>query len=209
MHYSRQDIYSLDKISRLNLINSITGVKPANLVGTISQSGQENLAIFSSVVHMGSNPALIGMMTRPVDEVPRDTYANIKETGFYTINHIHSSHVTNAHYTSVKFDSSVSEFEKCGFNVAYKNGFKAPFVSECKCQFGLELKEMIPIKLNGTILVIGEVQEIFVDESALATDLQIDLQELDTVGISGLNRYYSLKFEKELPYARLNDLPKF
>ena len=209
MHYSREDIVQLDKISRLNLINSITGIKPANLIGTKSTSGQENLAIFSSVVHLGSNPALIGMMTRPVDIVPRDTYSNIKETGVYTINHVHSSQISKAHYTSAKFDRSVSEFQACGFNSEYINEFSAPFVSESKCKFALELREMIPIQLNGTILVIGEIRDIYINDDVLSDDLQVDLAQLDTVGISGLNRYYSLQFEKELPYARVEDLPKF
>ena len=55
----------MDKISRLNLINSITGVKPSNLIGTKSKDGFSNLAIFSSVVHLGSKPPLIGFITRP------------------------------------------------------------------------------------------------------------------------------------------------
>ena len=54
------DIKSMSKIFRLNLINSITGIKPANLIGTKSKDNLENLAIFSSVVHLGSNHALLG-----------------------------------------------------------------------------------------------------------------------------------------------------
>ena len=54
MHYNEQDILNLDRMPRVNLISAITGVKPANLVGTISSDGIHNLAIFSSVVHMGS-----------------------------------------------------------------------------------------------------------------------------------------------------------
>ena len=43
MHFSKQDILT-SKINRLNLINSITGIKPANLIGTISKDGHTNLA---------------------------------------------------------------------------------------------------------------------------------------------------------------------
>ena len=50
MILSRNDINNLDKISRLNLINSITGYKPANLIGTKSLSGDTNLAIFSGKI---------------------------------------------------------------------------------------------------------------------------------------------------------------
>ena len=70
---------SLGKIPRLNLINSCMGYKSANLIGTISKDGRPNLAVFSSITHLGSDPALIGFILRPTT-VPRHTYSNIKET---------------------------------------------------------------------------------------------------------------------------------
>ena len=54
----------LDRKYRLNLINSITGIKPANLVGSRSADGFDNVAIFSSLVHLGSNPAQLGLVMR-------------------------------------------------------------------------------------------------------------------------------------------------
>ena len=65
MLVTKHDIKNLDRVYRLNLINSITGVKPGNLIGTESKEGIKNLAIFSSVVHLGSNPAQIGIVIRP------------------------------------------------------------------------------------------------------------------------------------------------
>ena len=46
-----KEIKKLEKVYRLNLINSITGIKPANLIGTRSNKGIDNVAIFSSIVH--------------------------------------------------------------------------------------------------------------------------------------------------------------
>jgi hypothetical protein len=116
MQYSSQDIQALDRIQRLNLINSITGIKPANLIGTRSAGGQENLAIISSVVHMGSDPALVGFFSRPSTEVPRHTLLNLQETGVYTINHLPHSMTEAGHWTSAKFEREESEFEFCGFS---------------------------------------------------------------------------------------------
>ena len=62
MHLTREDIQNTERIKRFNIINSITGIKPANLIGTISADGKTNLAIFSSDIHLGSNPALIGFI---------------------------------------------------------------------------------------------------------------------------------------------------
>jgi hypothetical protein len=38
MYLSKQDIQSMQKVERLNLINSLSGVKPANLIGTKDQN---------------------------------------------------------------------------------------------------------------------------------------------------------------------------
>ena len=124
MHYTEQDISELDRIKRLNLINSISGIKPANLIGTISSEGHTNLAIFSSVVHLGSNPALLGFMLRPHIEVRRHTYDNILYNGEYTINHVTRPMMKKAHYTSAKFDRSISEFEACHLTEEYLFDFK-------------------------------------------------------------------------------------
>ena len=62
-------IQDMDRVKRLNLINSITGISPANLIGTISNDSIENLSIFSSVIHIGSNPPLIGFILRPTKKI--------------------------------------------------------------------------------------------------------------------------------------------
>lgn len=209
MQWTKSQIKSLDKLNRINLINSITGIKPANLIGTQSVRGNDNLAIISSVVHMGSNPALIGFFTRPTDEVRRDSYNNIKATGFYTINHVPSTMLQNAHYTSAKFDEQVSEFDQCGFTPELINDFGAPFVKESPIKIGMRWLGEQPIEQNNTLLMIGEVEVIEVSDLALEDDNHINLEKSISAGVSGLNSYYSLKKEAQFPYARLKELPKF
>ena len=60
MHFDEEQIENLDKIFRINLINSCSGYKSANLIGSISDNGVKNLAVFSSITHLGSNPPLLG-----------------------------------------------------------------------------------------------------------------------------------------------------
>lgn len=207
MHLTNQQIKELDRIYRLNLINSITGIKPANLIGTRSTDGVANVAIFSSVVHLGSNPALIGMVFRPQAEAKRDTYRNILETEHYTINHVPIGKTENAHFTSAKFEAKESEFEKCGFKEEYLDGFSAPFVKESRIKLGMKLQQMIPIEVNGTILAIGSVKHLFVPDDVLSENGFIDLGKAESAGISGVNSYYKLEKVADYPYAKANELP--
>lgn len=209
MMLSAGAIQNLDRKFRLNLINSITGVKPANMIGTISSEGEANLAIISSVVHLGSDPALVGFVTRPTEEVPRHTYHNILDTSYFTINHVNAEYIKNAHYTSTKFPREISEFEKCGFNEEYLDDFKAPFVKESSVKVGVKYLQQLPIELNGTRLMIGEIQTIIFPDDAVNEKGYMDLEGFGNVGIGGLNQYYSLKKIGEFPYARLGEEPDF
>ncbi|AUD79110.1 flavin oxidoreductase [Kangiella profundi] len=209
MFIDKEQINHLDRKFRLNLINSITGIKPANLIGSQSPDGLTNLAIFSSVVHLGSDPALIGMIVRPDSEVARNTFDNIKATGYYTINHVPLTLTRQAHYTSAKFPADISEFDRCAIDEEYLKGFPAPFVKDSYIKFGLKHVQSIPIELNGTTLVIGEIQLMVVPDYAVNELGYIDLQACDTTGVAGLNQYYCLSKEAEYPYVRLEEVPEF
>ena len=209
MNFTKQDILDCDRIKRLNIINSISGIKPGNLIGSISDKGTTNLAIISSVVHLSSNPPLIGFIMRPRGEVKRDTYNNIRENHLFTINHIPTSHIEQAHYTSAKFDTEISEFDRCGFTPEYIEGFKAPFVKESKIKMGLKLVEEIPIPSSKTTMIIGEIQQLVLPDNAMNETGYINLEQAGTAGIAGLNSYYKLQFLDSFPYARVEDVPRF
>lgn len=202
MHFTNKDISKLDKIKRLNLINSINGFKSANLIGTKGHQDIENLAIFSSVTHFGSNPPILGMVTRPLS-VPRHTHRNIMETGFYTINHIHIDHIDKAHQSSANYEDGVSEFKACGFAPEYLNEFKAPYVKESIIKIGMKFEEEYPIKINGTLLILGSIVDIHLPEDVVSDEYYINLEKAGTAAISGLNSYYKTEKIKSIPFARV------
>lgn len=208
-YFTKNDLDTLNQRKRANLLNSISGYKSANLIGTISESGVSNLAIFSSVVHIGANPPLLGFILRPIDEVPRHTYLNIKKTGVYTINHVHENFIAKAHWTSAKFERNESEFEKCKLNAEFIEGFAAPFVKESEIKIGLKFVEEIPIKLNNTILIIGEIEHIILPENALLENGNVDLNAVSGVAISGLDTYHKVAKIGTFPYARTSNVPNF
>ena len=146
--FSEEDILQMPKVKRLNIINSITGIKPANLISTIDERNRHNLAIFSSVVHLGSNPALIGFILRPQEKIRRHTYENILENGYYTINHLPNHKTLEGHYTSAKFDKETSEYDVCHFTPEFQHEFPVPYVKESFLKMGLKHVESIPIKYN-------------------------------------------------------------
>ena len=208
MHYTESEIRDLNRVKRLRLMNSITGIKSANLIGTISESGNTNVAIFSSVVHLGSDPALIGFVMRPDNNVKRDTLNNILENKYFTINHVNSNFVEKAHYTSLNFNQDQSEFDYCNLESFYIDNYLPPFVKESKVKIGLKLNEIIPVKSNGCKFIIGEVEHVLIDDSIdLLSEGSINLEDSNSVGVGGLNSYYSMSKIAELPFPRLSTTP--
>jgi flavin reductase (DIM6/NTAB) family NADH-FMN oxidoreductase RutF len=208
IHLKRQDFEELDHIFRINLINSCSGFKSANLIGTKSNLGIPNVAVFSSVTHLGSNPPLLGVIFRPVTDVPRNTYENIKETGQFTINHIDASIINDAHHTSAKYHKDVSEFDITGLEEEYKNGWHAPFVKNAPIQMALTYCEEYKIKANGTIQLIGEIKDLFIKSDLLEKDGFINLSKANIVAINGLDGYAVPTLKERMTYQRPKKIVK-
>jgi flavin reductase (DIM6/NTAB) family NADH-FMN oxidoreductase RutF len=206
-HFSAKEIQELDRLERLNLINSVTGFKSANLIGSIDAEGNTNLTIFSSVFHLGSNPALVGMMMRPVVGM-RHTYENILATGFYTINHVGIEFIENAHYTSAKFPKEASEFDACKLTEQFVGDFKAPYVRESRLKIGLKLVDDILIEANQTRLIIGSIEHVYIEGDAIKSNGSVNLESIGSVCISGLDTYHRVNDGTSFPYAKKDELPE-
>jgi flavin reductase (DIM6/NTAB) family NADH-FMN oxidoreductase RutF len=193
---------SWERFYRANFINSLTGFKSASLIGTINAQGVPNLGMFSSMVHIGSDPALIGFINRPVAAAPH-TLANIKANGLYTVNHIHASFLAQAHQTSAKYPDEVNEFTEVGLTEEYIEGVKVPFVKESPIKYLLSLKEIVPIALNATFLVIGQLEQVLMDPALQPTsDGFLHLDQAGSICSNGLDAYYNTNLIDRFAYAK-------
>lgn len=205
-HYSFDDIMALEQRFRASFINSLSGFKSVALIGTANAAGQTNLAIFNSLVHIGANPPYIGFISRP-DSVERHTLANLLETGFYTINHLHEGIYRPAHQTSARYPRETSEFGATGLTEEYKDGFSAPYVKESHIQLGVAFKEKIHIALNNTDLIIGQIQHVYLPQNCIMEDGFLDLEKAQSLTCSGLDSYHSTQRLARLAYAKPDKEP--
>ena len=191
---------------RAHFINSLSGFKSANLIGTQNVNGQTNLAMFSSVVHLGASPALVGFIMRP-DNNDRHTLDNISISKQYTINQVSTAFYEKAHQTSARYPREKSEFEEVGLSTFHLDSINTPFVKESRLKYAVTLKEILPIPLNNTLFVIGEITDVICDQEVIKDDGYIDIQSLQTVSISGLDSYHISERLSRLSYAKPNMNP--
>lgn len=200
-HFSKENIDALATRYKNNLINSISGYKSANLIGTQNNAGNTNLAVFNSVVHLGSNPALLGFILRPTT-VPRHSYQNMKETGVFTINHISKDQIEDAHHSSAKYAEDISEFDQTNLEAEYKADFLAPFVKGAPVQIACHYVNDYLIIENDTLLVVGAIEHLFVQEEMLLEDGYVRLDKGEVVSVNGIDGYALPQLLARFPYAR-------
>ena len=201
--HTKEEFSKLNKIPRLNLINSCTGYKSANLIATKSADGISNVAVFSSVTHLGSDPALLGFILRP-NTVPRDTYTNLKETGFFTVNAITENMISAAHQSSAAYDASISEFEMTDLKEEYFDEIEIPFVKGSPVRLLCRYVNEYPILENNTIHIIASIEAIYYDLILENEDKWLQLDKAKIVTINGLDGYALPQLLNRFEYARVN-----
>ncbi|OOF18174.1 flavin oxidoreductase [Salinivibrio sp. IB574] len=206
--FGHDDIMSMEKRYRAAFINSLSGFKSANLLGTSDAERQTNLCMVSSAFHLGANPALMGVVIRP-DTVVRDSLENIRQLGVYTLNHVSEAMLTAAHQTSARYPHDVSEFDQVGLTPLWRERFNAPYVQEAAVRLGLVLREEHTLAINGTHLLIGEISEVHVPESCVKDDGYVDIEQAGSVAVSGLDSYHRTARIGRLSYAKPDCFPEW
>ena len=201
MILTKEAINALDNSYSALFINSLSGYKSANLIGTCDSNNNTNLAIFSSVFHIGSKPPLLGMIIRP-HSVSRHTLENITQTKCYTINHVNHSIYQQAHQTSARYDKDISEFQAVGLTEQWEKESAAPFVKESRIQLGMELREHHTLKINNTELVIGEITFINIKDDIVNADGYVAIEQAESTAVSSLDSYHKTELHAHLSYAK-------
>lgn len=198
-HFTSESLMDMDSFFRRNLINCLSGYKSLNLIATKNKKGATNVALFSQVFHIGAAPPSVGILFRP-HTVKRDTLENILETNHFTLNHVTPSFYKKAHWTAAKWEAS--EFDETGLVEEVKDDFFAPFVKGSPLQLGCTLVETQTLQVNQTVLVIGSIDHIYVEEKGLRKDGSLDLNVLETVTVTGLDEYHIGKKLARLAYPK-------
>jgi len=110
--------------------------------------------------------------------------------------------IEDAHHCSAKYEADISEFAMTELIEDYDHVSTAPFVRGAPVQMQMKFREEHHFKINGTIMIIGEIMGMYIDDELLNEDGFIDLSKGNIVAINGLDGYSIPKLKKRLPYQR-------
>ncbi len=196
-----QDWKTLPSREFADWFNQLEGMRSPVAVGTRNAAGVANLAVFNSMTHVGARPPLLGLVFRPLT-VDRHTYANLKASGVYTINHLPAQQVAALHQTSAKYPEGRSEFEATGLR-ELPSETVAPYVAEATISMQLRFVEEHHVAANDCVFVVGAVEEIRTADAVGFGESPLNWTALDGVVVSGLYNYYRVSKLGQHAYAKV------
>jgi hypothetical protein len=75
-------------------------------------------------------------------------------------------------------------------------------VKQAVVSIAMQLEEIIPIKINGTVLIVGSVQQLHIDEQRIGKDGFVSLSEEQVLVSQGLDAYFITSPIGRLAYAK-------
>ena len=202
--FLQTDIQEMEQRYRSTFINSISGFKNCVLIGTQNTDGSGNLALFNTCIHVGADPAALGILFRPREK--SDTYANIKRNGYFSVNHVHKDFYRQAHQSSARYEPGESEFDAVGLGMAFLPGYRqVPVVRESRIRLILRLAEEHTVSLNNTLFMVGLIEAADIHSLLLNEDGYIDAAAAESVCVNGLDAYHMPARLSRMTYARRHE----
>lgn len=163
--------------------------RPIAWVGTRSPAGVDNLAPHSYVTVVSSDPPVVAF----VSVGTKDTLANARATGAFTISVVDRPHLEAMNATATALPAEVDEFAHVGLAAAEADLVEAPRVATSPAHLECRVRDVLEVG-DGT-LVLGDVVRLRIDDRVVAepgADAAVDMPALDPVGRLAANQYMVL-----------------
>ena len=192
----------IDAIDAYKLLTGLVVPRPIGWIGTRSAEGVNNLAPYSFFNGVAASPPTVMFAPTGQPHARKDTLANVRSTGVFTVNIVDFSLAAAMNITAGSYPEDVDEFEVAGLTVRDAGSVDAPIVAEAPASFECRVAQIVEIGSApmGSQVVFGEVVVFNVDERLL-DGTRIDQVGLDPVGRHAGNWYSRARelFEFERP----------
>lgn len=187
------------------LLTTLVVPRPIGWISTRSARGVLNLAPFSYFNALSAAPPLVGASIARRRRGPKDTLANIRDSGGFCVNVVTERHLEAMVQTAGDYGPDVNEFDVAGLAMAEADTVDAPFVADCPAVLECRLFREVDLGDAPNTLVIGEVTMVRLHDTLLEDPerLLVDPQALRPVGRLGAERYTTLGEVRHVPRPRI------
>jgi flavin reductase (DIM6/NTAB) family NADH-FMN oxidoreductase RutF len=153
-----------------NPFKALIAPRPIGWISSLNADGHANLAPYSFFNAVADAPPMLmycSSGSKGTLAGPKDTLANIRETGEF-VHHVVSMDLALAmNATSSPLGADVDEFEHAGLEKAACNVVRAPRIAGAPAAFECRLWKIVDLPGDGAHMVLGEVVGIHIDDSIL------------------------------------------
>lgn len=180
----------IDAVDAYKLMTGLVVPRPIGWIGSRSADGVNNLAPYSFFNGVAATPPTVMFAPTGQPGARKDTLANVRETGVFTVNIVDFSLGEAMNATSGSYSDDVDEFDVAGLTVREAEAIDAPAVAEAPATFECRVSQIVEVGTGpmGSQVVFGEVIAFDVAERLL-DGTRINQQELDALGRHAGNSY--------------------
>jgi flavin reductase (DIM6/NTAB) family NADH-FMN oxidoreductase RutF len=188
MTKKRFTVADLSGVDPYKLATGLVVPRPIGWIGSVSADGTPNLAPYSFFNCVAGVPPTFVFSPGRISR--KDTLANVREMGEFTINIVTAEVVEAMNATAASFPADVNEFDAAGLTAVAAASVRPPMVGECKANIECTVTQIVDIGDDdfGNALVIGEAVEFHVAEELL-DGTRVDQAALRAVGRHAGNQY--------------------
>lgn len=188
MAKSNFSVADLSGADPYKLATGLVVPRPIGWIGSIAADGTPNLAPYSFFNCMSGAPPIF--VFSPGRSARRDTLANVRAVGEFTINIVTDDVVEAMNQTAASHPAGVDEFVEAGLTAEPSRSIRPPMVGECKANIECVVVDIVDIGHpdHGNAMVIGEAVEFHVDDDLL-DGTRVDQAALHAIGRHVGNTY--------------------
>lgn len=161
--------------------------QPTTLIVTTDGRGQVDIMTASWTGIVSKTPPTMGVSLAK----GRQTYANIRKTGCFSVNLVPARLAVEADYCGLKSGRDEDKVQGTGLTLAEASLISAPLIGESP--LNVECRFVQEVELGEYRLVLGEIQEIHAVEEAFSEGGTIDARAFDPlVYLGGIREYWNL-----------------
>jgi flavin reductase (DIM6/NTAB) family NADH-FMN oxidoreductase RutF len=195
----------IDRHQRYQLLTSLVVPRPIAWVSSRSTTGHRNLAPFSYFAALASSPMLIGVAIGNRRGTPKDTCANIRETGSFCVNIVSERQMAVMNDSAGEHPPDVDEFEIAGVVAAESEDVDAPYVADCPAVLACRVFREVDLSPADGMFLIGEVVAVRLSPELpfLSGTFHVDPHALAPVARLGGSLYSLLGEMRDLSRPRI------
>ena len=205
------DFANIGANARYKLLISTITPRPIAWVVSQDANGLINAAPFSFFNAFAGDPPVVGIgIGSHKPGWPKDSRANIRETGQFVVNLVSEELAQAMNITAIEFDPGVNELTQAGLTAHPSVHVKPPRIAESPVAMECELMQIVDLGPNSG-LVLGRVLAMHVRDDAVidAAKQYIDTPKLKLIGrMHGAGWYARTSDLFEMPRIPLDDWKK-